>query len=327
MPFKQLPLIVFSFCYAGVLLAQEDQVINALRKEPSVIAVRNERCTLLAEASGFVKVPAKLQKAAVEQFADNLRKGDVQTLRARGDAARLGLFGIKQNIKDSMRFYQTAAQKGSPESSYNIALYLFQQSNYQPNQNDAKKILSLLSNNTNKNYNVKNDTNSFARFIEGQIYQNGWAGEIDSGKAFLAYRSAARSGYVPAVYQYLQYISVAYPKASQSERRELFQEINILTGRWNWASTAIMRITGDFHAMNILPDENGFSSQYHWRLAKYIADQNPNGQQGEIEALRARIKTLDPRQEHYLEIAIQSAIKNNQVKATNDELRFISLCS
>ena len=308
------------------LYAQEDPIITAMRQD-IVSDSKNKVCMLLAEAGGTVKVTTKRRKAAIKQLAANLRDGDAHTLRARGDAARLGLFGIQQNIRDSMRFYQAASRQGSPEARFNVALYLLQQANYQPDAATAKKILSVLHKNTITNYNAKGEMNSHAYYIAAQIHQYGWAGEVDPGKAFLAYRASARNGYVLGIYNYLRLLSETYPKMGERERREAFQEINILTGRWKWSLPGIMRLTGDFHAMNVLQDQEGFMAQYHWRLAKHMATQKPGEFQHELEALKSRIKELDPLSERRLNGAMQAAIKNNHPKELDKTLRFVSLCS
>lgn len=320
------PFMFSVFCVLP-LQAQEDPVVNAMRQEGMGSETKNKVCLLMAEAGGSVKVTPKRRKAAIKQLAANLRDGDVATLRARGDAARLGLYGIKTNLQDSMRFYQAAIRQGSAEAAFNVSIYLLQQANYRPDEVVAKKILSTLLKNTVTNYNAKGEMNSHAYFITAQIYQYGWTGEVDLGKAFLAYRASARNGYVPGIYSYLLMLSGAYPKMGEQERRDASQEINILTGRWKWATPGIMRLTGDFHAMNVLQDQDGFMAQYHWRLARHLATQKPEEFRQELDLLKTRIKTLEPLQERRLESARQAAIKNNQPKAIDKSLRYVSLCT
>ena len=260
-------------------------------------------------------------------FRSNLRYGDVPSLRARGDASRLGLYGFKVNQVEAMRFYEAAARQGSAEAAFNVALNTLHATQWRPSEQEAKKILSALMTDTGAHYNANGSLYSQIYYVVGQVHEHGWAGKVDMGNAFLAYRASTRNSYVPGIYRYLSLLASSFPKMDAHEKRATQQEVNVLTGRWKWSFPGIMRLTGDFHAMGALGDFEGFKAQYHWRLAEHLVQLKPAMYASEIELLKSRVVKLAPLQEKRLDDAIKAAIRNNQPKLDDHPLQFATLCT
>ncbi|NVZ11504.1 sel1 repeat family protein [Allochromatium humboldtianum] len=302
-----------------------DPVVRALRqseadKAPSVL---NQACDLLRRAEDSREASVAERQRLLAEIAGKLRDEQPAMLQARGDAARLGLYGLPKNLKQAERFYTLAAERQSAESGYNAALLLYLNSRQKPNQATAKHILNVLQKSTITHYNVKGIVAAQAHFLAAQIHEQGLAGRKDPGKAFLHYRVSARNGYVPGIYRYLRMLSGSVAKLPEDERMPHVQEMRAMASRWKWASPDIMRLMGDLHAAGWVADKDGFYAQYHWRLAARMGG-NPGASVRPPDAIQA---LPDPALERRLNSAVEAALKQNKARPRTYKLEFADVCS
>jgi len=302
-----------------------DPVVNAMRqsdKEGSSNA-KPQACELLEKASaGRGQVDARNLKIIADQIASKMREGDASMYWARGDAARLGLYGFKKNPQKAFSMYVQGAKAGSEGAGYNAALMLYKQASFNPDQATAQKILDLLQKSKASDYNVKGDVSSKSHYIVGRLYETGQAGRKDVGRAFLHYRVSARNEYAPGVYHYLRLLLGSLPHLSDQERRESLQEMRVMANRWKWSSPDIMRLVGDIYAAGWFKDKDGFMAQYHWRIAARML----LAQGGGKDVMSDRIRRLDTRLEKQLSDAVEAALRINSFNQAAYVLDFANLC-
>jgi hypothetical protein len=87
-----------------------------------------------------------------------------------------------------------------------------------------------------------------------------------------------------------------------------------------------MMLTGDMHSSKLLPDEDGFNAQYHWRMAMRMATRVGGvTETSDFEgAMRQRIKPLTAELDKRLDEAVEGGLKN--ATSTRHELEFAELC-
>lgn len=328
-----LALLVCTFQLFGVIWTVEARAETAPKSDPVVRALRqdaekdqvvlNQACDLLRRAGESQEASAVDRQRLLTEIAAKLREKNPAVLQARGDAARLGLYGLPKNLKQALHLYTQAAEAPSPESGYNAALLLYLGSRQTPEQATARRILNLLQKSTISNYNVKGSVAAQAHYLAADIYARGLTGRKDLGKAFLHYRVSARNGYVPGVYHYLQMLSRSIAKLSEEERDPHVREMRMLASRWKWSSPEIMRQMGDLHAAGWVADKDGFFAQYHWRIAERMNQASETSKRSQEV-----FKSLpDPAMESRLQKAVEAALQQNRTPPKNYALEFADVCS
>lgn len=311
------------------LFAAEDPVALAIRAADQAAGASGAKasaCTLLAAARDAKSgMESRDRKVMLEQIAGKLREGDVSMLRARGDAARMGLYGFQKNEQQALKFYLKAANAGSQEAGYNAALMIYQQARYQPDQATALKILDVLKKSSIADYNVKGVVSAQAHYIAAQIHEAGLSGKKNISDAFLHYRVSARNEYVPGIYNYLRLLSGAMHSLTSDQQQAAIREMRVMTSRWKWSMPDIMRLTGDLYAAGWMQDKSDFMAQYHWRIS-WLMDDNGH-RQSQVELFQSRIRKMAPEMEKRLDEAVAAALRNNAARSAQTKLKFADLCS
>ncbi len=261
------------------------------------------------------------RRKAIEQVNQRMRLNDPNMLRARGDAARKGLYGFPADERVALKFYERARGQ---EAGFNAALILYRAAIRDGvDQATAKRILDVLHRSGASAANSRGMVGAQAHYIAGLLHESGLAGAADTKKAFAHYRSSGRNGYVPGAYHYLRLLSQSLPKLPEAERQVVLQELRMMTNRWRWQSPDIMLLTGDMYANKWFPDDGGYMAQYHWRMASKMTGHR------EIQdfdaQLQQRLKKLSVEKEKRLDEAVESGLRN--VHNLKHELEFADLCA
>lgn len=321
--FKHLPIAACVFVLASFSHAS-DQVAQAV-KESAKDNNRISVCVHLAkanEASNSANTKAK--KEAVDQVTSKLKISDPFMLRARADVARKGLYGYPVDAGMALRMYERAQK--TPEAGWNASLMLYHTSGGAINPQLAQRIVGLLNKSGASALNSRGPVAAQAHYLSGLLNETGATGKADEKQAFLHYRASARNAYIPGAYHYLRLLSLSLPKLTEAERAVAMQEIRMMTNRWKWHSPEIMMLTGDLHSSRWLPDEDGFTAQYHWRLANRMA-QRLGGvtESSDFEgAMRQRIKPMTADKDKRLDEAVEGGLRN--ATNTKHELEYAELC-
>lgn len=259
---------------------------------------------------------------AIRIVAQKIKNNDPNMLRARADAARLGLYGFKQDSQLAFSLYKKAR---SPDAGFDAALMLYRGSDITRDPQVAKNILDLLYKSGAAAERSRGAVGAQAHYIAGLIQEGGYAGKVDMKKAFMHYRASARNTYVPGIYQYLRLLIQSLPALTSNEQQVAVQEIRLMTNRWRWQSPEIMMLNGDMHAGGWFPDDkDGYFAQYYWRLARQMEGGVviPSLQ----DALLRRIKSLPKAKEERLQGDVHAALRN-VTSNTKHELEFSDLCT
>ena len=320
---RQQIVIALAVMTGSAALASEGvlQAVQESGKENNRISV----CVHLAKANEpATKANAQTRAKAAEQVVSKLKVEEPNMLRARGDAARKGLYGYPQDQGMALRMYERA--KKSPEAGWNAALMLYKASPDGVNPQMAQRLLSLLDRSGAATFSSRGVVGSQAHYLAGLLNETGATGKVDEKKAFLHYRAAARNAYIPGAYHYMRMLSQSLSKINEGDRAVVLQEMRMMTNRWKWQSPEIMMLTGDLHAARWFPDDESFTAQYHWRLAKRMAERLGGvTETHDFEgALRQRIKALPPDKEKRLEETVEGGMRN--ATTIKHELEYADLC-
>jgi len=316
-----------AFVLASVLSSQvyaSDFVAEAV-KESAKDNNRISVCLQLAKSNEPTsKANAADKKKAIEAVTSKLKLSDPLMLRARGDVARKGLYGYPTDAALALRMYERAHK--APEAGWNAALTLYQSSTEGVNPQVAQRVMSLLSKSGASAMNSRGPVGAQAHYLAGLIQETGSLGKQDEKQAFLHYRASARNGYIPGAYHYMRLLSQTLSKLTEAERAVALQEMRMMSNRWKWQSPETMMLTGDLHSARWFPDDEGFTAQYHWRLAKRMAERLGGATEiGDFEgAMRQRIKPLAADKEKRLEEAVEGGLRN--ATTIKHELEFADLC-
>ena len=316
---------------SGLLLAQLIPVAHAAEgvvqavKESAKDNNRISVCIHLAKANEpTTKANAETKKKAVEQVLAKLKIADPLMLRARGDVARRGLYNYPREDGMALRMYERAQK--SPEAGWNAALMLYQSAPNGVNQQLAQRIVALLNRSGASSFISRGSVGAQSHYLAGLLTETGATGRADVKKAFFHYRASARNAYIPGAYHYMRLLTQSLSQLSEAERAVALHEVRMMTNRWKWQSPEIMMLTGDLHASRWFPDEDNFTAQYHWRLAKRMAERLGGvTETSDFEgAMRQRIRLMPPDKEKRLEDAVEGGARN--ATTTKHELEFADLC-
>lgn len=264
---------------------------------------------------------ARKRDEAIRYVSQKLKNNDAQMWRARGDAARKGLYGYPKDDGLALRYYERSK---APEAGLNAALMLFNTVDIAKNQDAAKQIINLLHKSGASKDESRGFTGAQSHYIAGVIYESGALGAMDLKKAFGHFRVAARNSHVLGTYRYLRLLVQSLPKLNETEQQHAMQEIRLMVKRWSWQSPDIMLLHGDLFAGKWFSDDaDGFFSQYYWRVASRMTGSKEATDWD--EALQARIRPLPKDKEKRLEESVSAAMRN--VINTNHVLEFVDLCA
>lgn len=323
---RNLTAMAFALASAALPVASiaSDDVARAIQetaRESNKISV----CVALSKAmEQTTRANEADKKKAIEQINTKLKLSDPLMLRARGDVARKGLYRYPVDQAMALRMYERAQK--SQEGGWNAALMLYGSYRERPNPQVAQRIKSLLTKSGAAASNAKGPVSAQAHYMAGLLSETGATGVADEKAAFLHYRASARNAYIPGAYHYMRLLTQTLPKLTEGERAVAMQEIRMMTNRWKWQSPEIMMLTGDMHSSRLLPDEDGFNAQYHWRMAMRMATRlggvtETNDFEG---AMRQRIKPLTAELDKRLEEAVEAGLKN--ATSNRHELEYAELC-
>lgn len=269
---------------------------------------------------------AEIRKQLVQGLAVSLKERDPQTLRARAEVARRGLYGFKIDLKHALKLYLFSAEKGSPVSAYNASLLLYQQIKSRPNAMIASKIIKILALAKIDEDEPQNEAAARGYFILGEIYRHGWTtGQQDLKKAFFHYQKSARKNFFPAVYPYLSLMAGSMNQFDENERLNYQNEMRKLLDRWKWVSIEVMDLAGDIYGSGILPDD-GVMAQFHWRLAMHMRADGAS----KAKVHSAHQRQLDPILEKRVERMIRRTLAQRPQlgkELANRSPAFMDLCS
>ncbi|WP_245901592.1 hypothetical protein [Simplicispira suum] len=321
------PTLIAWACAAGfsapaVAAGEPNPVVQMIRQTAS----SNSRlgvCVALqrANAAPTKGDDEKRRIEAIQLVAQKINNRDPHMLRARADAARLGLYGFKTDQNLALSLYKKAK---IPDAGLNAALMLYRGTDYSNNAKAAKEILNVLYSSGAATDRTRGPVGGQAHYIAGLIHEGGYAGQVDMKKAFIHFRSSARNSYVPGIYHYLRLIVRNLPELTRAEQQVATQEIRLMTNRWRWQAAEIMMINGDMHAGGWFPDDkDGYFAQYYWRVAQRMGDGSviPNIQ----SLLQQRIRRMSNENEDRLQNDVQVALRN--VANTKHDLEFSDLCA
>ncbi|CAN7643843.1 hypothetical protein LJR129_004998 [Acidovorax sp. LjRoot129] len=314
-------LLVVAF---PALACASEGVVSAV-KESAKDNNRISVCIQLAKANEpTTSANAGVKKEAVDQVSSKLKVGEPLMLRARGDVARKALYGYPSDLGMAMRMYERAAK--SQEAGWNASLLLYQSAPDGVNPQLAQRILSLLEKSGASSFNSRGAVGAQAHYLSGLLTETGATGKVDVKKAFLHYRASARNGYIPGSYHYMRLLTQSMSKLTESERAVALHEVRMMTNRWKWHLPEIMMLTGDLHSSRWFPDAEGFTAQYHWRMAMKMATRLGGvTETSDFEAtMRQRIKPLTPEMEKRLEEAVEAGMRI--ATTTKHNLEFADLC-
>lgn len=299
-----------------------DPVVQMIRQSTGGNARLSVCVTLkLANSQPGHAADEKRRSDAIRTVTQKIKNNDPNMLRARADAARLGLYGFKQDPRLALALYKKAR---SPDAGFDAALMLYRATDITRDPKTAKAILDVLYASGAAMERTRGAVGGQAHYIAGVIQEGGYAGKVDMKKAFTHYRASARNTYVPGIYQYLRLLIASLPHLTSAEQQVAIQEIRLMTNRWRWQSPEIMMLNGDMFAGGWFPDEkDGYFAQYHWRLAQRMGNGVviPN-----IDAvLQQRVKRLSRAKEERIESDVQAALRN--IANNKHELEFSDLCT
>ena len=309
---------------AGHPAMASDAVVTAVQesaKDNNRISV----CIQLAKANEpTTRTNASVKKEAIAQIASKLKIGDPLMLRARGDVARKGLYGYPRDAGMAMRMYERASK--SQEAGWNASLMLYQSAQQGMNPQLAMRILGVLNKSGAASFNSRGPVGAQAHYVSGLLNETGATGKVELKKAFLHYRASARNSYIPGAYHYMRLLTQSMSKLSESERAVAIHEIRMMTNRWKWHMPEIMMLTGDMHASRWFTDDEGFTAQYHWRMAMKMATRMGGVTETTDfdNSMRQRIKPLAVEKEKRLEEAVDAGLR--MATSTKHELEFSDLC-
>lgn len=301
-----------------------DGVVSAV-KESAKDNNRISVCIQLAKANEpSNRTNASDKKEAVEQVTGKLKIGEPLMLRARGDVARKGLYGYPVDLGMAMRMYERASR--SQEAGWNASLLLYRSAPQGVNPQLALRILTLLEKSGASSFNSRGPVGAQAHYVSGLLNETGVTGKTDVKKAFLHYRASGRNGYIPGAYHYMRLLTQSMSKLTEGERAVALHEVRMMTNRWKWHLPEIMMLTGDLHSSRWFPDDEGFTAQYHWRMAMRMATRLGGvTETSDFDAtMRQRIKPLAVEKEKRLEEAVEAGMRI--ATTTKHELEFADLC-
>lgn len=306
---------------SGVMAANAPSVTDVIKKEFSRSA-KYSACTMLklANMAASSADERKEKNEAIRTVTQKINQADPSMLHARGDVARKGLYGFKQDQSLAFKFYERSK---SPDAGFNAALMLYQQGKWVNDQKAAAHILHILDRSKAIAANSRGSAGAQGNYIAGVINEGGQAGKTNQAAAFKNFRASARQSYVPGIYNYLRILMATLPKLTEKEQQGVLQEIRLMTNRWRGQSARVMMITGDMHAHRWFPDDaDGFFAQFYWRIAEKMNAQMPDPEL--TKDLNQRAKRLDKEKEKRLEEAVVAAMRN--VNNANHPLEYIDLC-
>ena len=306
---------------ASALPNAADSVAQVVR-ESTQDNTRMSSCVLLAKANQ--PSPAQepgARKKALEQLSQKLKLNEVSILRARGDVARKGLYGYPQDPAMALRMYEKASK--SAEAGWNAALMQYRSARGAMSPQVAKRILAVMQKSGASMPNSRGVVGAHAHYVAGLLHETGAAGTPDARKAFIHYRASARNAYVPGAYHYMRMLSQSLTRLPEAERNVVLQEMRMMMNRWKWQSPEIMLLMGDMYAGKWFPDEGGFLSQHHWRMAMRMGGAT---EIADFETfVKQRLKRLSPAKEKQLEEAVEAGMRNT-IKVKH-ELEYSDLCA
>lgn len=301
-----------------------DAVVSAVQET----AKDNNRISVCIQIAKANEAPstknASARKEAIEQIRSKLKIGDPLMLRARGDVARKGLYGYPRDPGMAMRMYERASR--SQEAGWNASLMLYQSAQQGVNPQLAQRILGILNKSGASSFNSRGPVGAQAHYVSGLLLETGAVGKVEVKKAFLHYRASARNSYIPGAYHYMRLLTQSMSKLSEGERAVALHEVRMMTNRWKWHLPEIMMLTGDMHAARWFPDDEGFTAQYHWRMARKMATRLGGVTETTDfdNTMRQRIKPLPVEKEKRLEDAVEAGMRN--ATTIKHELEYSDLC-
>lgn len=181
----------------------------------------------------------KRRSDAIRIVAQKIKNNDPNMLRARADAARLGLYGFKQDSQLAFSLYKKAR---SPDAGFDAALMLYRGSDITRNPQVAKNILDLLYKSGAAAERSRGAVGAQAHYIAGLIQEGGYAGKVDMKKTGRldkpvdTSRTWTRGKRRP---RRSSLISALYPKSgSRPQRRSERKAMQIVKDLWTEQSVA-----------------------------------------------------------------------------------------